>query len=542
MNAITIMDINKDNIPEIITAPHSRSVKVYSPTGTLLWKGVAGMETASNTASPLVADMNGDGYFEVVLPGGVTGYQTYLHRLYIWNSNGILVQSFDIGNGYGPSCPAYSSGLILVGISGSYTGLYAYNMTALNWSLPFSGGSERMNGIATGDLDGDGTTEAVLAGGNYVTAVKITPSGGTVMWQKNITTTAISPVIINSSGRKLAVASSPAGTFAWDAGGTLIWSSPVAAKYYFTTYSSPAVSDLNDDSSEDVIIANDYDVYALSGIDGSQLFKVSSVTWPPGSFRARPAIYDINMDSKPEIISGDSNGNLYIWDNKGDRLAGFPVMITDRVKSMHSSPAVYDLEGDGIPEVAIGSATDLHVVSVITQVPDNTPPVTADDSDGLWHNGPVAVTLTASDDLSGVQATYYTIDGSDPDESSSQGTSITLTADGIYTIKYFSKDRAGNVEPVKTASNSVMIDATPPVTTDTAGEQWHNNSVTIALAPEDSGSGIAATYYSLDGGTQTEGSTIAVSGNGIHTLGYWSVDNAGNIEQARETAVKIGRW
>ena len=63
----------------------------------------------------------------------------------------------------------------------------------------------------------------------------------------------------------------------------------------------------------------------------------------------------------------------------------------------------------------------------------------------------MTVTLTPNDTGSGVAVTYYTTDGSVPTTSSDEGTSIDLTSDGVYTIRYFSLDNVGNVEPVRTA-------------------------------------------------------------------------------------------
>ena len=84
---------------------------------------------------------------------------------------------------------------------------------------------------------------------------------------------------------------------------------------------------------------------------------------------------------------------------------------------------------------------------------DVTDPSTTDDTGTIgsaWQTAPVTITLTPTDGLSGVAATYYTIDGSVPTTSSDEGTSIDLTADGVYTIRYFSVDNVGNVEPVRT--------------------------------------------------------------------------------------------
>ncbi|HEV3352202.1 MAG TPA: chitobiase/beta-hexosaminidase C-terminal domain-containing protein, partial [Acidimicrobiales bacterium] len=78
---------------------------------------------------------------------------------------------------------------------------------------------------------------------------------------------------------------------------------------------------------------------------------------------------------------------------------------------------------------------------------DNTAPVTTDNTASIgsgWFNTTKTVTLTPTDSGgAGVAATYYTTDGSTPTISSSQGTSIVLSTDGVYTIKYFSVDNAG---------------------------------------------------------------------------------------------------
>ena len=65
---------------------------------------------------------------------------------------------------------------------------------------------------------------------------------------------------------------------------------------------------------------------------------------------------------------------------------------------------------------------------------------------------------------SGLAATYYTTDGSDPTRTSPTGTSVVLAASGSYTVKYFSVDAAGNAEAIRTASTVITIDMGGPVT------------------------------------------------------------------------------
>src|SRR5205085_1834092 len=38
-----------------------------------------------------------------------------------------------------------------------------------------------------------------------------------------------------------------------------------------------------------------------------------------------PAVADINGDGKPEIAAAAADGKLYVWNNQGQRVSGFPV-------------------------------------------------------------------------------------------------------------------------------------------------------------------------------------------------------------------------
>lgn len=108
---------------------------------------------------------------------------------------------------------------------------------------------------------------------------------------------------------------------------------------------------------------------------------------------------------------------------------------------------------------------------------DNTPPVTTDNCDGTWHNTSFAVHLSRYDALSSFDSagkTYYTIDGTDPNISSSQGTEIQITQDGIYTIKYFSVDDAGNAEVIKTSQYPAKLDTQTPFFSN-----WNVSDITI---------------------------------------------------------------
>lgn len=73
-------------------------------------------------------------------------------------------------------------------------------------------------------------------------------------------------------------------------------------------------------------------------------------------------------------------------------------------------------------------------------------------------------------------------------------------------------------------------DHTPPITsTNTLAE--YNGPCRIVFSIQDNGKvGIGRTFYKLDNGTVTAGSQLYVTDPGAHTLEFWSIDQAGNVE------------
>jgi uncharacterized protein YjdB len=84
-------------------------------------------------------------------------------------------------------------------------------------------------------------------------------------------------------------------------------------------------------------------------------------------------------------------------------------------------------------------------------------------------------------------------------------------------------------------------DQTAPITTDNAPIGWSQSDVVVQLQAADRESGIAATYYSLNGSAPSQGAQVKVTQEGIHTLRYWSVDQAGNVEPAVTKQIRIDR-
>lgn len=140
-----------------------------------------------------------------------------------------------------------------------------------------------------------------------------------------------------------------------------------------------------------------------------------------------------------------------------------------------------------------------------------------------WYRSNVIVHWTCTDALSGIAScpTDGTIAG--------EGAGLHASASA--------RDVAGNV--TTTTSQAVNIDRTPPLTSAAAPVGWSKTAVTVALSALDNLSGVDTTYAKVDGGTVQPTDSVSISGDGNHTLAYWSVDKAGNVEPERTITVQI---
>lgn len=158
----------------------------------------------------------------------------------------------------------------------------------------------------------------------------------------------------------------------------------------------------------------------------------------------------------------------------------------------------------------------------------------------VYFRSAVQMSLTAADDLSGVAATYYRIDGGATQTYTSP---FTISGDGTHAVDFWSVDAAGN--NTNTYTSMIRIDATAPLTqaaaSGTTGTNgWYRSAVQLALNASDNLSGMANSYYSIDGGaTQTYGGAFNVSSAGVHTITFWSMDQANNTETQRSLSFSI---
>ena len=158
-------------------------------------------------------------------------------------------------------------------------------------------------------------------------------------------------------------------------------------------------------------------------------------------------------------------------------------------------------------------------------------------SENIHYFGEIInVKLNPTDATSGVEKTYYSINGEAFKELINN---ISLDKELLYKIKYYSVDNVGNAETPKLIT--IKIDLTSPVTKLTVNPDLYNDIISprskIQLESSDENSKIKKTVFSINEGTfYNYHKPIVISGlkEGEHTITYYSIDNAGNEENKKD--------
>ncbi len=186
---------------------------------------------------------------------------------------------------------------------------------------------------------------------------------------------------------------------------------------------------------------------------------------------------------------------------------------------------------------------------------DATPPTTSpilngDQGENGWWRSAVVVTFQITDTLSGPDVTHVAID----DGPWMTKQVVTIPQEGKHVLRYYSVDRAGNVEPEKT--QPIRVDTQPPPTPEdlqvvTQGWQRENRFLVRWTPPLDV-SGIWGIRYTVgrppqapDDGTFVAGqdeAVITAPEEGIFDAYIWLVDRAGNSDPAAARHFPRALW
>ena len=293
------------------------------------WKDGWPVDTAESTgpASPRVVDLDGDGRREVVVAtreGGV----------YAWRSDGT------------PLLPLSDP-----------PGAFAV--------VP--GGVRHSPAIA--DLDGDGTSEVIVAseaGSLYVWAHEDEDGDGLadphapaypVPIDGPASSAPMAADLSASEGLEVVTASQGGFLTLLEHTGSHVGGSPYSFGHLVLDDVTLCAADLDLDGASEVVVSttNRGWVAALND-DGTAVrgWPVSVPSWQDDSVFLVAGDIDRASDGAPEIVGAGSDGVLRAWDRTGALMPGWPV---DLERPVASRPALADLDGDGYLEVVVSAGS-----------------------------------------------------------------------------------------------------------------------------------------------------------------------------------------
>jgi len=263
---------------------------------------------SGSEGDPVIADINGDGLNEIVIPDWSNGG--------VWAFRGTdcsLLWSTSLGGSYaGVVTPAVGElnpsipGLEIAVTHTNTASVYALSGIdgAILWSL-YIGGGHNMSPPTIFDADGNGVGEVYVVG-DYIYALRGTD-------------------------------------------GSIIWSYPASSHF-----GSIAIDDINNDGQYEVVTVGysggRWRVIVLRATDGSFLWS-----YTVGS-QGNPAIADLDNDGYKEIVVATADGWLYALRHNGTLYwsiymgygaYGLP-------EGLMNSPTIADLNGDGWKEIVYG--------------------------------------------------------------------------------------------------------------------------------------------------------------------------------------------
>lgn len=184
---------------------------------------------------------------------------------------------------------------------------------------------------------------------------------------------------------------------------------------------------------------------------------------------------------------------------------------------------------------------------------DTTAPTTAAEvtgqknADGAYV-GSATVTVSATDDGSGVKTVEYAVGEDGPWQPYT--TPLVVDQVGAHAVRYRATDQAGNVAAEKSVAFDVVApptdDTTAPETSATvSGEKDADGNyltmATVTVTASDTGSGVNTIEYAVGatGAWQTYTAPVMVHQVGSHTVRYRAADKAGNASAERSVAFTV---
>ena len=329
-----VSDIDGDTDYEVVIgaeymyAWHHDGVEVRDGDNYPVTWGILNTEGDNFTASPVLADLDGEPGAEII----ATAWNT--EEVYVFDSN---------GNSFTPEWPkqteylCWASPLVADFDGNSGMEIAAYDLSGAIY-VWHADGTEMVDG------DGDPATDGIFFRAGSI-------SNG---WHNS--TPAFADMDQDGVVELIACANRDS-IYCLNSDGSNVsgWPVPLLDDYAKVP-ASPVVGDIDDDGWMEVIIVSDRDRVIALNHDGTQM----SGSWPrlidtADDFIASPALADLTGDGKLEIIMPDRDGNCWIYRHDGSVLPGWPKNFDNGGTGMtESSPVIADINNDQSLDIILG--------------------------------------------------------------------------------------------------------------------------------------------------------------------------------------------
>jgi hypothetical protein len=183
-----------------------------------------------------------------------------------------------------------------------------------------------------------------------------------------------------------------------------------------------------------------------------------------------------------------------------------------------------------IETTAVDNAGNTSEPKTRTVYYDPDAPTVSADCDNGWYNQPRTCTITAADQLSGVDRIEWQLDGG----AWVEGSQVTIATAGMHVLNFRAVDAAGNTSA--TGTRNIGIDPYAPADTSTCPSGWQTAPVTCTVQGADTGgSGVAGVHWRFNGIEQPGSPSannpthVTINAEGITRVSTGITDGAGNF-------------